>query len=110
MVLYPAVLKANDVYLMWYGSYDTAVRRQTTAIGFAASSDGVNWHKHPKNPVIRPDPDRAWESNYVGSGSVLRLADGSFRYWYASRKKPPFENLYFAINTARWSSPPGKRP
>jgi hypothetical protein len=34
------------------------------------------------------------------------LADGSFRYWYASRKAPPFLNLYFAINTARWTGPP----
>ncbi len=92
---------------MWYGSYDHAIRRETTAIGFAASVDGVNWHKHPRNPVLRPDPRREWESNYVGSGSVVRLADGSFRYYYASRKQPPFENLYFAINTARWKGPVG---
>ncbi|HVJ67319.1 MAG TPA: hypothetical protein VM510_05005 [Caulifigura sp.] len=105
VVLYPAVVKVKDVYLMWYGSYDNAVRRETTAIGFAASVDGVNWYKHPQNPVLRPDMGREWESNYVGSGSVMRLADGSFRYWYASRKKPPFNNLYFAINTARWAGP-----
>src|SRR4029077_2144230 len=70
--------------------------------GFAASTDGLRWHKHPQNPVLRPDPVRPWESNYVGSGCVMRLGDGSFRYWYASRKAPPFVNLYFAINTARW--------
>jgi hypothetical protein len=105
VVLYPAVVKIDGVYLMWYGSYDNAIRRETTAIGFAASADGINWHKHPGNPVLRPDMGREWESNYVGSGSVMRLPDGSFRYWYASRKKPPFENLYFAINTARWAGP-----
>lgn len=105
VVLYPAVVKSGDVYLMWYGSYDNAIHRETTAIGFAASVDGVNWHKHPQNPVLRPDMGREWESNYVGSGSVVRLADGSFRYWYASRKAPPFNNLYFAINTARWAGP-----
>jgi hypothetical protein len=44
----------------------------------------------------------------VGSGCVLRLADGSFRYYYASRKAPPFLNLYFAINTARWPGPPAE--
>lgn len=102
VLVYPTVLKVENVYLMWYGSYDHAIRRETTAIGFAVSLDGVRWHKHPQNPVLRPDPARPWESNYVGSGCVLRLADGSFRYWYASRKQPPFLNLYFAINTARW--------
>jgi predicted GH43/DUF377 family glycosyl hydrolase len=102
--IYPAVLKVDNVYLMWYASY-LHEDRQTTAIGFAASLDGVNWVKHPQNPVLRPAPDRAWESHYVSSHSVMRLPDGSFRMWYSSRKAPPFTNLYFAINTARWSGP-----
>jgi hypothetical protein len=37
----------------------------------------------------------------------MRLDDGSFRIWYASRRKPPFVNKYFAINTAVWQ-PSGK--
>jgi predicted GH43/DUF377 family glycosyl hydrolase len=105
VLVYPTVLKQGDLYLMWYGSYDDAIRRETTAIGFAVSRDGKTWTKNPHNPVLKPDPARPWESNYVGSGSVLRLADGTFRYWYASRKSPPFRNLYFAINTARWDGP-----
>jgi predicted GH43/DUF377 family glycosyl hydrolase len=108
VLVYPTVLKVNGDYLMWYGSYDRAIRRETTAIGFAVSRDGRRWYKHPDNPVFRPDPARPWESNYVGSGCVLRLSDGSFRYWYASRKAPPFLNLYFAINTARWAGPAGE--
>ncbi len=100
-LFYPTVLKIDDAYLMWYGSYWTD-RPQTTALGFAVSLDGLTWHKHPGNPVFMPDPDRAWESNYVTSQSVMRLEDGSFRLWYASRKEPPFVNKYFAINTAVW--------
>ena len=100
-LFYPTVLKIDGVYLMWYGSY-WSKRSGTTALGFAVSPDGLKWHKHPQNPVLKPDPERAWESNYVTSQSVLRLDDGSFRIWYASRKKPPFVNKYFAINTAIW--------
>jgi hypothetical protein len=106
ILVYPTVLHVEGVYLMWYGSYTTS-RRQETAIGFAASTDGLSWHRHPNNPVLSPDPKRAWESNYVGNQSVIRLPDGSFRMWYASRKKPPFRNLYFAINTAKWAGPGG---
>jgi predicted GH43/DUF377 family glycosyl hydrolase len=51
VLVYPTVLKIDDAYLMWYGSYDHAVRRETTAIGFAASTDGEHWHKHPQNPA-----------------------------------------------------------
>jgi predicted GH43/DUF377 family glycosyl hydrolase len=105
VLVYPTVLKIDGAYLLWYGSYFGALRRETTAIGFAASTDGKAWHKHPQNPVLRPHPQHDWESNYVGSGCIARLADGSFRYWYASRKAPPFNNLYFAINTARWAGP-----
>jgi len=65
----------------------------------------MRWHKSPHNPVLRPDPQRPWESHYTTSQSVLRLEDGSFRIWYASRKEPPFRNKYFAINTARWAGP-----
>jgi len=104
ILVYPCVLRIDGAYLLWYGSYQSNVPR-TTAIGFAASVDGIHWHKHPRNPVLRPDAARPWESNYVTSGCVMQLSDGSFRYWYASRKKPPWENLYFAINTARWSGP-----
>jgi hypothetical protein len=107
-LFYPTVLVADDVFLMWYGSY-WAERRQTTALGFAVSLDGLEWYKHPRNPVFRPDPNRSWESHYTTSQSVLRLPDGSWRMWYASRKAPPWTNKYFAINTARWSGPGGKQ-
>ncbi len=103
-LFYPAVLEVDGVFLMWYGSYWSA-RPRTTAIGFAVSRDGIRWRKHPGNPVLRPDPDRSWESHYVTSHSVIRLPGGGFRIWYASRKAPPFLNKYFAITTARWDGP-----
>lgn len=99
--IYPCLLYIDRVYLMWYASY-LDKNHLTTGIGFAASMDGIRWHKHPDNPVLRPEAKRDWESHYVSSHSVMQLDDGSFRIWYASRKQPPFQNLYFALNTARW--------
>jgi predicted GH43/DUF377 family glycosyl hydrolase len=104
ILVYPCVIKVDDCYLMWYGSY-TADDRLRTAIGFAASEDGIRWHKHPDNPVFSAREDRPWESNYVGNSTVIREPDGKFRMWYASRKAPPFRNLYFAINSATWDGP-----
>jgi predicted GH43/DUF377 family glycosyl hydrolase len=103
-LFYPCVIQEGGVFLMWYGSYWSAERAKT-ALGFAVSTDGITWHKHPQNPVLRPDPTRPWESHYNTSQSVIRLDDGSYRMWYASRKKPPFVNKYFAIGTARWDGP-----
>jgi hypothetical protein len=105
-MFYPTVWHQDGVYLMWYGSYwKDAKPAQKTAIGFAVSLDGVHWHKHPDNPVFRPEPKHDWESHYVTSESVLRLADGSWRMWYASRTKPPFIHKYFAIGSATWQGP-----
>ncbi|MEO2048759.1 MAG: hypothetical protein ABGX16_19560 [Pirellulales bacterium] len=101
-LFYLTVMRIDGVYILWYGSY-WSERPSTTAIGFAASLDGLKWYKHSDNPVLRPDPTRSWESHYVTSQSVIRLPDNSFRIWYASRKKPPFVNKYFAINTAVWN-------
>ena len=100
-LVYPTVLKRDGAYLMWYGSYSEA-ELQHTAIGFAASVDGVHWVKHPQNPVFEPDPNREWESHYTTSQSLLVLSDGSIRMWYASRTKPPFTHKYLAIGTAVW--------
>jgi hypothetical protein len=108
-LFYPTVLKADGQYLMWYGSYSQhGTEEMKTAIGFAVSPDGVTWQKHPVNPVFGPDPSRDWESHYTTSQSVLRLPDGSWRIWYASRTKPPFVHKYFAIGTAIWQG--ARRP
>lgn len=100
-LFYPTVLKVGDRYCMWYGAYWSA-RENTTALGFAVSDDGLTWTKHPDNPVFTPDPSRQWESHYTTSQSVLRLDDGSYRIWYATRPAPPFVHKYFAIGTAKW--------
>ena len=106
-LFYPRVVASGRVLLMWYGSYWAGHPRKT-AIGFAASLDGRRWYRHPDNPVLKPDSDRTWESHYTTSQSVLRLADGRWRIWYASRRKPPFVNKYFAIGTATWTGPPAR--
>lgn len=104
-LFYPTVRKADGLFLMWYGSYWHGQGSPKTALGFAVSRDGRNWAKSPHNPVFRPDENRTWESHYVTSQSVVRLEDGSWRMWYASRTKPPFVHKYFAIGTAKWDGP-----
>ena len=63
--------------------------------------DGFEWEKSTHNPVFGPEPANEWDFHYTTSESVIRLADGSYRMWYASRTKPPFVHKYLAIGTAR---------
>jgi len=105
-LFYPTVVQHDGLYLMWYASYWLEKPdADKAAIGFAISEDGIHWRKNPNNPVLRPDPSLPWEAYYNSSSSVMRLADGTWRIWYGSRKKPPFVNKYFAIATAEWSGP-----
>lgn len=107
-LFYPTVIKAEGRYLMWYGSYTHQPGEEMkTALGFAASEDGIHWRKNPSNPVFGPEPSRDWESHFTTSQSVLRLPDGSWRIWYATRPKPPFEHKYFALGTACWREQQG---
>jgi predicted GH43/DUF377 family glycosyl hydrolase len=101
--VYPMVIKTDGVYVMLYGCYWNDDKH--TALGFAASKDGLTWTKHVENPVFRPEPKHDWESNFTTSHTLMRLPDGSFRLWYAGRRQPPWSNLYFAIGTARWEGP-----
>nr|MBC8192005.1 hypothetical protein [FCB group bacterium] len=62
----PMVIKQNGEYKMWYmgnGSHGTYASR---VLGYATSSNGVNWDKHP-SPVIDsedfPDGVAAWVRN-----------------------------------------------
>ena len=101
--VYPMVIKADRVYVMFYGCYWADDKH--TALGFAVSPDGLAWTKHPDNPVFRPEPAHDWESNFTTSQTLLPLPGGGYRLWYAGRRQPPWSNLYFAIGTAHWAGP-----
>lgn len=103
-LFYPYVLKTGGVYVMWYGSYWRADTSKT-ALGLAVSEDGLHWTKGPHNPVFGPDESRAWETNYTTSQTVLPLADGRWRIWYASRCSNFQAHKYFAIATAVCDGP-----
>jgi len=105
LVHYPAVVKVDGVYLMWYSSrywWPEEARSFKTAVNFAVSRDGLIWHKHPDNPVMHPDPSLRWESYFNSSLCVVQLPDQSWRIWYGGRKEPPWDNMYFSIATATW--------
>ncbi|MFV1968563.1 MAG: hypothetical protein ACC628_24335, partial [Pirellulaceae bacterium] len=56
------------------------------------------WQRDTAGPVVALGAAGAFEETLI-------LSDGSWRMGYASRKKPPFVNKYFAINTACCSGP-----
>jgi predicted GH43/DUF377 family glycosyl hydrolase len=74
----PTVVKVGSTFYMWYTGVQAATQFR---IGMATSTDGVNWTKHPSNPVFEPEPANDWENAFVYAPAVV--SDGTrFRMWY----------------------------
>ena len=74
----PYILKRSDGYHLWY----TGQAGNHSAIGYATSDDGVNWHRMSAQPVLKPE--LPWEKDAVMCPSVIwddtaRL----YRMWYS---------------------------
>jgi beta-1,2-mannobiose phosphorylase / 1,2-beta-oligomannan phosphorylase len=68
----PSVVKVGGTYYMLYSGITTGYGY---AIGLATSPDGVNWTRHPGNPVFRHEPATAWEDGLVYAPALYH--DGS---------------------------------
>ncbi|MFA8343188.1 MAG: hypothetical protein ACEPO8_09500 [Rhodothermaceae bacterium] len=74
----PTVLYDGNNYKMWFSGYD----EQNIKIGYATSSDGINWNKYSGNPVMSNDPGNSWEAIHVDGPTVL--FDGkNYKMWYS---------------------------
>jgi len=72
-----SVLLINGTYRMWYmGEDDSSIR-----IGYATSSNGIDWEKYSGNPVLQPGQSGAWDEIDVMHPCVIY--DGStYHMWY----------------------------
>ena len=73
----PTILFDGMEYHMWYSGHDGLNYR----IGYAISSDGINWVKHSNNPVLDLGNNGAWDDRGVSRPTVL--FDGiEYHMWY----------------------------
>ena len=76
-VFTPFVHFDGTQFHMWYGGSDGSGRR----IGYATSSDGIVWNKHPDNPVLDVGPPSSWDDKMVSRPTVL-LENDELKMWY----------------------------
>jgi predicted GH43/DUF377 family glycosyl hydrolase len=56
------------IFRMWYSGGE---QYEPDAIGYATSSDGMNWIKHPGNPIFKSDPGAQWEHYKVTACQIV---------------------------------------
>ena len=75
----PTVVFNGTNYQMWYAGYD---HDSYARIGYATSTDGIAWEKHPGNPVLDMGESGTWDDAGVTRPTVL--FDGTkYRMWYS---------------------------
>ena len=90
-----AVLKEDGTYRMWYSAGNST----HSGIGMALSPDGVNWDRHPGNPLISKGPDE-YDVDFIFAPTILHDGEG-YRMWYTGSDS---ENVW-TVNLA--TSPDG---
>lgn len=72
----PFVLLENGTYKMWYERAGDGPRQ----LGYATSTDGINWTKDPNNPVLQAGPE-TYDQEGAAHGAILH--EGStYKLWY----------------------------
>lgn len=79
------LIKSETGYQMWYASYD--YNNDKSLLGYATSADGINWTKHPDNPIFIPADPTQWDGYSVDEPDV-HLINGTYHMWYKGWKKP----------------------
>lgn len=46
------IMREDGVYKLWYTGYDGS-KEGIRMLGYATSPDGINWTRHPNNPLLR---------------------------------------------------------
>jgi len=81
----PSVIYHNNEYLIWYtgnGGNDNPSR-----IGYANSSDGINWNKDEENnPVIETGPYDSYYESLLNFPCVMRNY-GMFEMWFSGHDR-----------------------
>jgi predicted GH43/DUF377 family glycosyl hydrolase len=74
------VLRENGEYKMWYTGW--SLTSPEFKIGYATSTNGIDWTKEMlHNPILGPGI-AAWEDGGVGYCTVMSVPGGGYKMWY----------------------------
>ena len=75
----PSVVRNGSSFGLWYTGLNQS--GTTPQIGYATSSDGVNWNKALTNPILALGSPGSWDSAGVEQPDVLKGANGYMMYY-----------------------------
>ena len=81
---------------MWYTGYSSSA--DIAQIGYATSTDGINWTKDSNNPVLSVGASGSWDSDLVANPAVIK--DGSvYKMWYEASDAGKWLRIGYATSS-----------
>ena len=84
------ILREGDRWHLWYTGYHPK-RTHKKLLGYATSTDGIHWVRHPENPVF----DRTW----VEDMCVVKRAGA---YWMFAEGRHDIAHMLSSLDGIRW--------
>lgn len=95
-IITPSVIKDGEIYKMWFTSSFTDHDDGDFTIGYATSTDGINWLIQNYKQLI---PSQDWDNIGITHPFVLKLSDNSYYMWYSARKNPAVWTIGLATSS-----------
>jgi predicted GH43/DUF377 family glycosyl hydrolase len=73
-----SIVQTDSLFHMWYFG---ANKQWKGGLGYATSTDGIQWQRYDKNPILTKGEPGAWNEAGIGGGSVI-LMDSIFYGWF----------------------------
>lgn len=89
----PGVICEYNLCKMWYGGESESDK---TSIGYATSTDGINWTKYQNNPVLQPSVIDGVTERGVGEPTIVH--NDKYRLWYTSIGPSEAYRIGYAIS------------
>ncbi len=105
-----SILLINGTYHQWYAGENVTALNNSWRIGYATSTDGINWTKQNNgNPVITPS--ESWELNNASYPTVLLLNE-IYHMWYGAGTGDLPTQIVYAYSTdgINWIKPANLNP
>ena len=79
----PHVIWHDGRFRMWYLGTSTGSRSSDMALGYAESTDGIEWIEHSNNPILTP-ADLPWGRTWQTPSVLFDEGASEFKMWFVS--------------------------
>ena len=89
----PSVIKIGNSYHMFYSALDS-FDVENFQVGYALSSNGIDWVKSQQNPVLTVGSIGKWDEYWASHPTAIYdTQDSKFKIWYTGRDREIINSL-----------------